>query len=493
VLSYDDLTPPERQLWDAFPEGRPVDLRPEGHDLDDPAEGERWGADRTVRAAVVAMLLLGAHPAPEGAIASLDLSGARITGCLDLTGADFTAAIRIEGCWFEQTVRMYGATTRTVRIRGSRVPGIEAALAQIAGRLDLRRSVIDGRLSLINARVGGELNLNGTRLRRPGDWALFAGGLVMEGAVFCDGGFTVEGGIRLVGAQLAGGLFMVGARLENSEGVALDLDNATMPTLALSDGFTAYGRVRLRGTRIAHEASFEHATLHGPVLDCTRMQAADLRFVPRVPPGCVIDLRDAQVSVLHEGADSWPESVRLEGFVYGSIQSDAGSDPYAVSHRVAWIRRTPGYAPQPYEQLADWYRRSGHDDDARRVLLAKQRHRRRSLRLPGRVWGVLLDATVGYGYRPWLAGLWLALLILLGTLVFHGAAAPTPVKPGEGPPFNAFVYTLDLLIPVGGLGQRGAWYWPGGGVQRLAYVLIAAGWLLTTAVVTGVTRSLSKN
>lgn len=53
-------------------------------------------------------------------------------------------------------------------------------------------------------------------------------------------------------------------------------------------------------------------------------------------------------------------------------------------------------------------------------------------------------------------------------------------------------YTLDLLIPIGGLGQRNSWYWESTPAQWLAYALIAAGWLLTTAVVAGVTRQLNR-
>lgn len=100
--------------------------------------------------------------------------------------------------------------------------------------------------------------------------------------------------------------------------------------------------------------------------------------------------------------------------------------------------------------------------------------------------------TVGYGYRPWLAGIWLLALILLGTLSF-GTDSPTPVKQGEGAPFQPLVYTLDLLIPIGGLGQRTTWYWSNDSLQWLAYLLIAFGWVLTTAVIAGVTRTLQKN
>ncbi|MGH1551365.1 hypothetical protein ACRAWF_01685 [Streptomyces sp. L7] len=95
---------------------------------------------------------------------------------------------------------------------------------------------------------------------------------------------------------------------------------------------------------------------------------------------------------------------------------------------------------------------------------------------------------------PPLAGRrWILALTVLGTVVFRGES-PKPVQAGQGPLFNAFVYTLDLLIPIGGLGQRSAWYWPEGSLaQWLSYALIAAGWVLTTAVVAGVTRSLNKS
>lgn len=105
--------------------------------------------------------------------------------------------------------------------------------------------------------------------------------------------------------------------------------------------------------------------------------------------------------------------------------------------------------------------------------------------------GYLLDAAVGYGYRPWQAGLWLIALTLLGTAAFH-TAQPKPVKPGEGAPFSPLVYSLDLLIPIGGLGQRNAWYWEPTALQWTAYAMIAAGWLLTTAVIAGVPRVLNR-
>jgi hypothetical protein len=518
VLSYDELTSSEREVWDAFPEGHRVDLRTGVPEEDRVAASGQWGSGRTVRATVIVALLLGANTVQSGAVGCLRLAGARISGHLNLAGAQIAHDLWLEDCWFEESVDLLGATTQTLAITGSRVPGIEADSARIEGNLDLRRSVVEclasspfnhvsTALSLSDARVSGGMLLNGAHVNAPGGWAVAAGGLVMEGGVFCQGGFVARGQVRLMEAQLPRGLHMRGARLEcpGPRGVALSLDHAVASTLNFSDGFTADGTVRLRGTQVSDLATFEGAVLNGPpdgdgpALLGMLMQAVDFDLTLARPPSGTVDLRAAQVSYLHDNEHSWPGVVELDGFVYGSIKVDEAGERReavgrrgSVAHRLGWIRRSPGYTPQPYEQLASWYRKAGHDDEARRVLLAKQRHRRHTLPRAARVWGHLLDVTVGYGYRPWLAGVWILALTLLGTLSFS-THAPTPVQRGEGAPFRPLVYTLDLLIPVGGLGQRSAWYWSNDGLQWLAYLLIAFGWVLTTAVIAGVTRALQKN
>ncbi|MFD9882580.1 oxidoreductase [Streptomyces alboflavus] len=518
MLSYDELTSPERELWDAFPEGRRVDLCTGLLEDDRVSGGGQWGPGRTVRAAVIAALLQGANTAQPDTFACLRLAGARVSGHLSLAGAQIAHDLWIEDCWFEEGVDLSGASTQSVAIVGSRVPGVEAGLIRIEGRLDLRRSRVDSNsaspfhrrvtaLSLINAHVSGAVNLSGAEITAPKEWAVSAGGLVAEGGVYCQDGFVAHGEVRLMGAQLPGGLHMRGALLERpgQRGVALALDNAVASTLDFSDGFTANGAVRLRGARISDNLTFEGAVLNGPPdgqgpsLVALLMEAVDFDFTLARPPSGTVDLRGAQVSYLHDSDHSWPDVVELDGFVYGSIKVDEAGERReavgrrdSVAHRLAWIRRSPGYNPQPYEQLASWYRRAGHDDDARRVLLAKQRHRRGTLHPAARVWGHLLDVTVGYGFRPWLAGVWLLALALLGTLSF-ATHSPNPVKQGEGAPFQPLVYTFDLLIPISGLGQRTAWYWSSDSLQWLAYLLIASGWVLTTAVIAGVTRTLQKN
>ncbi|OEV02532.1 oxidoreductase [Streptomyces oceani] len=508
MLTREELTPPERQLWDAFPVGAAVDLRtgsPDDPEPDDvPVNGPDWGPERTVRAAVLTALLLGGQDERPGATAALSLAGARITGRLTLDGAEVRCLVELESCWFDERISLEGASTLAFAAQRCRIPGIWASAAHIGGRLNLRSSLLvedhGNALVLVHTQIAGGLRLDGAQLLAPGGLALSAGGIQMTGAVICEQGFYANGEVSFAGGQFPGGLLLRGARLENPGGNALLADAINASTLRCSRGFESEGKIRLRGAQVADLMSFEGATLRGggTVLLAVGVQAADLDLRFAVPPEGTVDLRNAYATWVRDWHGSWPRELRLEGFGYDAVPVDddsraGGARPRdEVRRRLDWLRRSPGYAPQPYEQLAGAYRRIGHDDDARQVLLAKQRHRRRILRPAGRVWGRLLDVTVGYGYRPWLAGLWLLALTLLGTLVF-GTREPTAVKPGEEPRFNAFVYTLDLLVPIGGLGQREAWHWASGGAQWLAYALIGLGWLLTTAVLAGVTRTLARN
>ena len=163
-----------------------------------------------------------------------------------------------------------------------------------------------------------------------------------------------------------------------------------------------------------------------------------------------------------------------------------------AKNRLEWLQRnTIGYRPQPYEQLAEFYRRMGHDDQARIVLLAKQRHRRSTLTRLGKAWAYVLDWSVGYGYRPWLAALWLTGLVAAGTIVFD-RWPPQAIGPGGNLGFSPLAYTINILLPFGQFGQSGAWVLVGD-ERWFAYGLFGAGWLLATAAVAGVTRVLNRS
>jgi hypothetical protein len=256
-------------------------------------------------------------------------------------------------------------------------------------------------------------------------------------------------------------------------------------------GFTAHGQVILHGARIAGQLIFRDAVLAGtPIaVHLGRLQADELCLRTSQRAAGALRLAPARVGTLDDDPAVWPAQIWLSGFTYDVVRDRTGR--ISVSERLDWVSRGPfGYQPRPYEQLAEYYRRAGREA-VRRVLLAKQRHQRTTLSAPGRVLGRLLDATVGYGYRPWLAAIWLARRLAIGTLVYS-VDQPHALAGGPVPPFNAFAYTLDLLIPIGAFGLRNA-YASTGPAQWIAYVLVAAGWILATAVIAGIGRTIRRD
>ena len=60
------------------------------------------------------------------------------------------------------------------------------------------------------------------------------------------------------------------------------------------------------------------------------------------------------------------------------------------------------------------------------------------------------------------------------------------------PAFSAFVYTVDLMVPLIDFGQRKAYLPPNGWQQALTYLLVALGWILATTIAAGLTRVLRR-
>ncbi|MDF5752219.1 hypothetical protein [Spongiactinospora sp. TRM90649] len=506
------LTPPERRVWNAFPTGKWVDLRVGDRERDDPAVGADWGPERTIRAEVLVALLLGVRDPEPGRTPGLRLAGARITGPLDLSDATVTSKIHLLNCLLTDVVDLTDASVHGVRLRGCDLHRLRGARCTVDGLLELDGSRVHRGIRLDNARVTGQLRMSHLHVaapqrrgqnsvskhdvRRPFSaaeleergitadrWALWAGGLTVEGGAFMRE-LNATGGLRLIGGRFNGGLYLRGAKVSGP--MAVNGDHLQASAVEFSDGFHAEGTVRLRGARIDGVLSFSGADIDTPgsrALHLSHMQVDELILTAGSIDGA-INLGYSRIGVLLDRPDAYHEHVHLNGLVYESLRGD-----WSVADRLRWLSLDPdGYRPQPYEQLAAWYRRIGHEPDARRVLLAKQRERRATLRLAGRVWGRLLDAIVGYGYRPWLAGVWAAVLLVIGTTVFR-FMPPAKIDMEEVRSFDAFVYTLDLLVPVSVFEQRGAWE-PVGWTQWLANVLIAAGWVLATALIAGATRVL---
>jgi hypothetical protein len=220
---------------------------------------------------------------------------------------------------------------------------------------------VTGEVWLLGAHITGSLNCGGATFANPNGWALSADGLAVDGGLFLRG-TQAAGEVGLPGAHIGGQLDCGGATFANPNGWVLDLERASVTKAVVMRPASLEGR---------------------------------------------INLTNARVGGWYDDKHTWPAALALEGFVYEAIDA-----PNVTSReRLDWLRRHQGgsYLPQLYEQLAAVYRRAGNDRGTRTVAIAKQQARRAQVsrwwvRWPSRAWSTFLRWTIGYGYRPTLAG-----------------------------------------------------------------------------------------
>ncbi|MYW03943.1 oxidoreductase [Streptomyces sp. SID3343] len=488
------LTASELRLWEAYRRGERLDLGAGVAADDDPRNGAVWGGDRVIRASVLARLLLQ-PPEPEpGHTTALRITGALVTGRLELGGGRLDAYISWTRCRFEKPITLNVASTVTILAHECVIPALYGRNLRVDGDLSLTCCVVPSGIRILDARIDNDLRIDDCVVG-PGEYdrAVFGNGL----QVGADASFNrsvLTGQVSLHGARFGGPLLFPGARIERPGALALDLGRISVEhSLFITAGFSVVGSIRLNDARTGGAI-----VLSGGVacanpdeeLTLWRAVANGFHLALSAPALGRIVLNGASVGILTDTPHTWPPRGNLE-IAELTYTTRRAASPATVSDRIDWVERgTADYAPQPYDQLAGVYRAAGEDEDARSVLLAKQRRRRDTLGVPGRLWGHVQDVAIGYGYRPARALGWLIALVAVGTAVF-AADRPAPLKADEAPHWNPFWYTLDLLLPVVTLGQDSAWK-PTGPTQWLAYTLILLGWVLAGAAAAGATRVLNR-
>ncbi|MFA0842674.1 membrane-associated oxidoreductase [Streptomyces rochei] len=486
-MEINDLTPAETRVWRAFATGTAVDFRAARDE--DAADGGTWGPDRTVRASVLRALLLDG-PRAEGEVAALTLAGARVTGALELQYATVDHPVRLRHCHFDAVPRLYSARMRELNLRASVLPGLVSHALRVEGVLRLDQARFSGMVRLAGVEVTGSLYLEDAEIEAPD-----AQGPVLQlnqavlGADLWAPGLRAGGQVRLTGASVAGTLNLKDAVLDAPDGTALDAQGLSVGTGVTAACLRARGRLDFQGARVPGTLDLAHARLScpgGTALRASSCVIGELWLFRGERVEGALKLRRSQIELLTLAPEMVPDEVYLSDLTYTALLPH---EPAA--RRLPMLERDgDGYVPYAYEQLTAAYRRTGDDDAARLVQLAKQRRHRRTLPWYGRLWGHVQDVTVGYGFRPLRAGGWLLSLLAVGSVAF-GLHHPPPLKPAEAPDFDPVFYTLDLLLPVISFGQENA-FAPEGGHQTLAYVLIITGWILATTVIAGLTRTVSR-
>ncbi|MET8049508.1 hypothetical protein ABZU75_18110 [Streptosporangium sp. NPDC005286] len=317
-MRVEDLSDAERRVWEAFPVGEEVDFTTGKPEEDDPAAGAAWDEGRTVRARVIAALLMSEEPPRSHRIPALRIKGARITEWVNLAYSTLRHSARFLSCFFAEKPSLHWARCPQLSFNGSHLPGLYASNAQVDGHLllegcvftgpvELRGAQLAGSLTLSHARsldidcdrlqagrgiaaiglgttdqvsfsnvkVSGTVTLDHARLAASGRSALNMDGLIADGSVFCRW-MTVTGMVSLRNARVTGPFGFTGTTIDHPGQMVFRGSRITAEGgLYLGAGFTATGTVRLANSRIDRELSLSGAHLTCPGGDA--LQAAELQ------------------------------------------------------------------------------------------------------------------------------------------------------------------------------------------------------------------------
>ncbi len=366
-----------------------------------------------------------------------------------------------------------------------------------------------GRVSFAGASIGGNFNCLDSEFINEDGKAIYANRMDVKGGMYLSNGFKAKGEVSLLGTIIGRNFNCMQGEFINEGGIAIS-----------ADGMKVGGHTFLReGFRAEGTISFVGATL-GSVFGWTGVKLTE---------NTKLDLRNTSVGVLYDDddEDSWPKEGKLllDGFTYNEIYDKS---PKNAKSRIKWLNRQGKelFRSSPYEQLAKVFEKMGRREDAKKILIEKEKKLTRlgGFSPWGQLWRDVLGIIIGYGYRPWRALWFIVAIILIGTAVFgsgYKAGIIVPVERTTAAPkgdeqlqdgcskFNAFVYSMDMFVPLVDLNI--AKYWRpdanksdilrykkycllirGDFIREYMWVHICLGWILTTLWVAGLTGLVRK-
>lgn len=394
---------------------------------------------------------------------NLILKDARVRGQIELRQATIGGQIYADGV--------------TVSVSNGEA-AIRADGLKVGDDVFLRSANVTGQVRFPGAHVGGNMEFDGATFFNAPATALVLEQADVAGKVFLRANslvvppvpFHSSGEVSLLDAKIAGELSCAGALLENPGGRALTCDRARIAgSCFLTQGFRARGEVRFAGARIGSNLEFQQGRLENPqgyglFAHDLNVEGALMLCQLGAPPAGRINLDHAATAAFYDDPPGWPARGMLEmtGFKYESIGHGSPTD---ARTRLTWLRLQPAepFRAQPYEQLATALRNMGHLSDARSILEARQNDLRRygDLTLSGRAVNLLLGVSVGHGYSPgriwWLvlasiAVAWSAYAIFFanGVLVPDGGRI-------EAAPVQFLLLAVGKFLPLVNVGVDNAW------------------------------------
>jgi sRNA-binding regulator protein Hfq len=486
---FGKLTEADKILFTAVAFGTLADYT-EVNDTNDLKDANSWGGKRVIKATRIEWLCHDREAKKLVSDVGIIIKGAKIEEVVNLDFIEIPFPLTFEKCVFTEEIRIGCSKIKLLVLDGSHTNSIKADGIKAEDCVYLQNGFkAEGEVRFIGATIGGDFSCVDGEFINEGGIAIFADRMDVKGTVFLRDGFKAEGEVRFQGATIGGNFDCVKGEFINKNGGALFAERMDVKGgVCLAKGFKAEGGV-----------SFIGAIVGGHFI------WTDVNLTEET----TLDLRNARAGVLWDDEKSWPAdgNLFLDGFVYENIGDDAPKD---AKSRIEWIqkqydpnKKAPQFRPQPYEQLATALQKSGYENDVKQVLISKNKDRIKygpKLTFSEFLWYRIFGLIIGYGYDPLNALKYIVVIIVLGFAVFWGGHKAGVIVQVEEKPyhkFTAWVYSLDMFVPV--LDLRMAKYWIpdankrwGAVVRWYMWLHISAGWILTTLLIVGLTGLIKK-
>ena len=400
---------------------------------------------------------------------AVNLKGAKIGGLIDMSGSKFKGKLDMNSATLGSHLFMDGnAEFKAVDLAGAKIGGqIEMIGSKFKGELKINSATVEGDLfmsggahfdavNLAGAKIGGRIEMIGSK---------FKGELKMNSATVGSHVLMREGAefeaVDLAGAKIGGQIEMIGSKFKGD----LNMDSATVGShlfmgatvreSLLLNMKSEFKDVDLAGANIGGVLIMTGATFEGQVIMDYAMIGSHLMIHGAIFKNSdILSLQHTNVGTLQDDENVWPDTLNLDGFTYKRLVGKDGSDEAAKRGGdwfEMWLAKNDLYSPQPYRHLASVLRVAGHNDMADEILVAsRDREREESSMLEIKWWVLtLLKFFIGYGYGNWnfLALLWAAALVLIGTFVLNWTKE-REINNEFHNRLDPFFYSLDMLLPI---------------------------------------------
>ena len=450
-------------------------------------------------------LLTGTLPGVKLHRHGVRIIGATIDEPVDLENTQILCEAWLEHCQFNASATFDGASFTGAISFDSSTFKAEVSFngMKVGGVASFEDAVFEGPADFIGADIVSEFHMDGAKFKAE---ASFNGMKVGGVALFEDAVF--EGSVHFVGADIVSLFDMDGAKFQNKKktvdfntmkigGAGLfndavfegpvDFDLAN-----IAGGFVAVGakfqnkenKAIFAGMKVGGFAFFHDAVFEGPVdfvsadiagqfgalrakfqseANFNSMKVGGAAFFNDAVFEGPVDLSYADFGALSLVNTVWPKvagQFHMQGMSYKYIRAVREDEPKSHEELLKLANQS-AYTADVYGNLEDFFKRQGYRADADRAFIAgKCRERKQYFHSDD--WfrwlgSWMLYLLVGYGRRPWQAGIPLAVLITLGSILFSPEKMELQKSEDARGVYSRFWYSLGLFLPVVDLQADKVW------------------------------------